>query len=92
MKQKGVALEEVLASWRRCVCAGLISSQPIESTYVKPKASEYLSNESLLMQSVFEELFKGAGELFKRNNLLFFLTNNEGVLLKKSALGSQGEL
>jgi transcriptional regulator of acetoin/glycerol metabolism len=75
--------DEILASWARCLKAGLVNSIASSSTYVNEEVMQTALQESKMLISLFEKLEKEFDDLVRHNRLAFLLTNSNGLLLKK---------
>lgn len=78
-------IEEILASWRRCINSGLNNSATTVSTYIGQDALQIALSEGKPIISMFDEIWRELESLTENKDLMFLLTSPEGVLLKKSA-------
>ncbi|HEX3030543.1 MAG TPA: LuxR family transcriptional regulator, partial [Clostridia bacterium] len=70
-------VEEILASWKRCIRKGLSRENAVTSAYVKEVLLQKALSKSGLLISLFENLEKDMDYLTVSNNLAFFLMNAE---------------
>ncbi len=81
--KKNQSIDEILASWTRCINAGLANSIDPSCAHVNDEALQTIFQESELLMSLFESLGKEFEELAMHDSLAFLLANSEGLLLKK---------
>jgi transcriptional regulator of acetoin/glycerol metabolism len=81
--KKNESVDEILASWTRCIKAGMVNSIAPSSTCVNEEVMKTALQESKMLISLFENLGKEFDDLAIHNKLAFLLTNSDGLLLKK---------
>ena len=81
-------VDEIFASWRRCVNIGLDNSASVMSGSINEEALQNALNENKVLVSIFGNLENDFDDLSVERNLMLLLVNSEGLLLKKNAAGS----
>ncbi len=81
-------VDEIFASWRRCVNIGLDNSASVMSGSINEEALQNALNENKVLVSIFGNLENDFDDLSVERNLILLLVNSEGLLLKKNAAGS----
>lgn len=77
--------EEIFNSWKRCMKAGLPSAVSSPSRQLRPEELQSVLEENRHLVRAFEESMEGLDGLITGHNLVYFLTEASGILLKKRA-------
>ncbi len=81
-------VDEIFASWRRCVNIGVSNSTSVVNSSINEEALQNELNENEVLVSTFGNLESDFDDLSIERNLVLLLVNSEGILLKKNAAGS----
>ncbi|EMS70541.1 hypothetical protein [Ruminiclostridium cellobioparum] len=81
-------VDEIFASWRRCVNIGVDNSASVMSSSINEEGLQNALNENKELVSIFGNLESDFEDLSLERNLVLLLVNSEGLLLKKNAAGS----
>ncbi len=76
-------VDEILASWRRCLNIGVDNTSGIAGDTINKEALQAVQEENSVLVSVFNNLGSDFEELSLKNNLVLLLVNNYGIILKK---------
>ncbi len=76
-------VDEILASWRRCLTIGVDNTSGIAGAAINKEALQAALEENSVLVSIFSNLGSDFEELSLKNNLVLMLVNSCGLILKK---------
>ncbi len=81
-------VDEIFASWRRCINSGVDRSANVINTGINEAVLQNAISENKILGAIFDELGDDFEDLSLIKNVVLLLINPEGLLLKKNAVGS----
>ncbi len=81
-------VDEIFASWRRCVNSGVDKSANVINTGINKAMLQNALSENRILGKIFDEVGDDFEDLSLMKNVVLLLINPEGLLLKKNAVGS----